>query len=745
MRLHLPLLLGVILLAGCTPEDIPPEARKRIILDSLLVVVRDTPRSYLLSDKQGGFLVGRTHKEPGESRDIWTVNGREILHAISVRSGSRSLSEIGCDSCIVFPHKVTRFFNDGTQVSVFLLDGSPDNGNGHALAVKVKTRGVREIAIHPVVANEFSDPSSGASSLRWDLRGSGSALVLAGVHAPEVHDGSLLVRNADSASFLLLFSSRIEPQEKVLAFCDAADTMLAVRARRMEGLLNASYIRTSDRELNKALYWLKLSLDALLVEARDTFAVAGLPWDGSLDGRDNAQSIAGIGLATGDYAKTAAILRSLARWQDTDPARSTYGRIPDHVRRNRATYGGADVGAWFVRELYEHVTYANDTALVRLLYPAVKRSIEGTEKYHVDGRNLLVHGDLETWMDHTPRGNRASEIQLLWYFEQLIGSFVAKFAGEKAPAARWNAGANKTADSFNALFVDTTRNLVYDHIDRTGKGVRDIRPNPMMCLEIIGSELARQNTLKQIIHNLVHPYGVGTLDAGDKRFVASMGTGDEEAYNGPVWTWLTGQFVYALTRYDRQDFSYVLTGAMVKQVLEKDVVGSLPEMFEAAPGPGEAWPRAAGLQPSLTAMAELVRAVYQDYLGIHVDASSNVVSLQPKLPPHITEADFTVMVGSHPVNGLYQRGREVSRMVLLAPDITSPMKFNFIWMMENGDAWRGASVLLPNTPVHIVFGAEEILAYQGDKKTALSGEWKLKHFSRAAEFTGFDFAGSGAK
>ena len=140
-------------------------------------------------------------------------------------------------------------------------------------------------------------------------------------------------------------------------------------------------------------------------------------------------------------------------------------------------------------------------------------------------------------------------------------------------------------------------------------------------------------------------------------------------YNGPVWTWLAGQFVYALTRYDRQDFSYGLTDRMVRQVLERDMVGSLPSMFEVSSGADDEWPRAAGQRASLTGMAEFVRSVYQDYLGIRIDGPSHLISFQPKLPAHITDVDFTVFAGRHPITGFYQRSKEASRFTVRAADI----------------------------------------------------------------------------
>jgi hypothetical protein len=319
---------------------------------------------------------------------------------------------------------------------------------------------------------------------------------------------------------------------------------------------------------------------------------------------------------------------------------------------------------------------------------------------------------------------------------------------KKALGERWSTGADKTSDSFNSLFVDTVQKRLYDHVKPDNRGAAEIRPSCMMCLEIIAMEAVQQNMLRETIARIVYPYGVGTLDPRDARFRGEVPRPEQRAtnpamYNGPVWTWLAGQFVYALTRYDRQDFSYGLTDRMVRQVLERDMVGCLPSMFEVSSGADGEWPRAAGQRASLTGMAEFVRSVYQDYLGIRIDGPSHLISFQPKLPDHITDVDFTVFAGRHPITGFYQRSKEASRFTVRAADIPVTMKLQFVWMMDDSNAWRGSTDLPPNTTVRVIFGPEEIIVYQGDQIVEPTGVWKLKGFSRRKEFSGLDFAPTG--
>jgi hypothetical protein len=246
--------------------------------------------------------------------------------------------------------------------------------------------------------------------------------------------------------------------------------------------------------------------------------------------------------------------------------------------------------------------------------------------------------------------------------------------------------------------------------------------------------------IRDIVTTMVYPHGVGTLAPTDPAFEPSSAG---SLYNGPVWTWLTGQAVYALTRYDRADLAYRMTRHLALRSLSADIVGTLPQVTEVLQPAGEGFPRAAGLQVSAAGMAEFIRSVYQDYLGIRIDAPSNLIRCDPKLPPEINEADFTVFSGVHPLHGSYRRGEDISRVTMTMPDITSPMRLNFVWVMKNGDAWRGGLSLVPGVTLRIVLSADEVLAYQGDRQVPVEDQWKMKGFSRSKEITGLEFARPG--
>jgi glycogen debranching enzyme len=543
-------------------------------------------------------------------------------------------------------------------------------------------------------------------------------------------------------------------------FLAASDSLLASRRDRMERLLNTMYVRSSDSLVTRAIRWAQLSLDALVVEGEDTLLIPGLPWHGEVDGRATSQSVAGVDLSTGTYRVAGAILRALATLQDTVAGSATAGRIPERAGRSGRSYAGADVTPWFVREMYDHVSRSNDTGLVRQLFPTVVRSIEGTMATSTDTSNLLVHGGLETWMNPrfagaggsprrgSPRGDRASEVQALWYFQQIAGSFMARFMKDWKRAERWDTTQARTATAFNEQFIDTSGLRIADHLTPDGRPVFDTRPNGLLCLDIVWYDGVRTETVGHIAKSLLYPHGVGTLAPGDPRFQPVFGPSTEAGHSyhdGPVWTWLAGHMVYALTRYDHQDFAYRITSLLARRLLDRDVVGALPEVFDAATRGGEAVPRAAGRYVCASALAEFVRSMYQDYLGVRVDGSSGLIAIAPKLPAQYTDADFSVFAGESEVRVAYDLERGRPRLLVSTPNGTGELKVQVLWTLAGGNGWRGTVTVPPDTPVWVEFGEDDAEVSQDGRPAELTGKWKIRNFSRRNELTGLSFLSVSAR
>jgi glycogen debranching enzyme len=745
-----------LVVPGCSPADQEPPARLPFTLQELAVHVDGGSRQFFFSDKCGGFLSGSV--TPGTDRDLqeWSVDGAAIL-SLSKQGGKGGFSDAAVDSAWISPDRVMMFYRDGVMVMMEPLEHSSEDLR--ALAVQVTVPAGAESFIEIAPAKGFVQTSApGGGIRRWQRGGSSGVLYLVAGEGVVPGETGVSVRGGGGARIVLVFSDREIAPDTLLHLLPRVPSLLQARAERMERLLNRSYLRLSDRVMTKAVSWIKLSLDGLLQEGRDTLAVSGLPWNGEFSGRDNAQSLSGLGLATGDYGVTSAILRSLGRFQDTARSHVTYGRIPDRISGRNRSYSAVDAAPWFVRELYEHVNRANDTALARAMYPVIERSIRGASEYNASGGNLLVHRPGEVRMGEerfaegrspgTVQGGRyaAVELQLLWYFQQLIGSYVAYFVGERQSAVEWEQGARATTAQFDRSFIDTTRKLLYDHLDREGRGVLVRRPNAFFALEVLGDEAVQQNMMRELMGSLLYPHGVGTLASSEPEFspyLKSSTSDSSPSLNGPIWTYLLGQATYALTRYDRGDLSFHPAEFLLHRVLEEDVVGSIPQMFDVRPRPGERKIRSGGSRVYLLGMAEFVRSMYQDYFGIHVDAVSMLLRTEPKLPEEITDVEYTVLVGGVPIEGSYHRGVDSDRITLNVPELPRPLKWSFLWILKGGDAWRGAMMLNSGDRISVVMTASEVAAFRGEKGATLEDQWKISGFSRRNDVRGLDFADPG--
>lgn len=729
-------LVSLIVGVGCSRDVAERPRREPVALDELAIPVGDVSRTWMQTDRAGGVLTGEVARGAGEPVVRWSVNGVPVLEGLVWNRIAGQASAATVDSSVVLPHRWNVWWSDNSYHTIRGLEDPVSGLHAFVLDIEFPSERPLELTVQPPAGWEPSGPNGNGPVARWRSQ-SGVLAIYAGPDGVPAADG-IRCPPGSRARVLLLFHEGRIGDARLVEILSQSDSLLALRESRLTAVLNRAYVRTSDPLLTKAVRWFQLSLDALLVTTADTTAIAGIPWDGAADGRAIAQSMGGLDFALQDYPMVSALARGLARWQDTVAQHRTFGRVADRVVHGRAVYAGADVAPWFVREVYDHVTRSRDTALLRELYPAIRRSIEGSKRYHADAYGLLTHGDADTWMNSrssdgtplAPRGNRAAEMQLLWYFQQLIGSYAATFLGDGRVAEVWAADADSTGSSFNRLFLDTVANRVYDHIAADGTPSEELRPNTMLCLELIGSELVQQTMLKRLIGTMVYAHGVGTLEPSDPRFRATGGG----VHNGPAWSWLAGPAAYALTRYDRQDVAYTLTSSMVRHALERDLAGTIPEAFDASLVAGNPVPSAAGRRASLHGMSEVLRSLYQDFFGIRIDVPSNILSIQPRLPHQLTEVDLTIQFGREPVWLLFRMAAENSELIVKREGGEREIVLNVLWMMPNGNAWRGSMRVPPRETTRVAFTSEEMTVRKGAESADVTGQWNIKAFSRATEF-----------
>ena len=85
------------------------------------------------------------------------------------------------------------------------------------------------------------------------------------------------------------------------------------KRERLEKLLLHTYVHSNDEDLNRALSWAKVSMDALVMNQNKRGIFAGLPWFNDYWGRDTFISLPGALLVTGQYERAKRFCWTLVR------------------------------------------------------------------------------------------------------------------------------------------------------------------------------------------------------------------------------------------------------------------------------------------------------------------------------------------------------------------------------------------------------------------------------------------------
>jgi len=410
---------------------------------------------------------------------------------------------------------------------------------------------------------------------------------------------------------------------------------------------------TSIPEFNHAFRWALISMDQLMMRQTGagkevTGIFAGLPWFNNYWGRDTFISLPGAALVTGRLEEARQILLSFAQFQNQDETSTNFGRIPNQVTTNTIIYNTADGTPWFVRELWEYYLYSSDKELLRTLYDTVIFSIQGTLRYHVDENLFLVHEEAETWMDAvgtegpwSPRGNRAVDVQALWYQQLTAGSHIARCLGDSLRAAEWHELAAGLKSRFLSAYWNKKRMSLFDHLNADGSPDVQIRPNQIFAVTIPDTPLMSPQqelaVVREVVTKLTYRYGVASLWQHDPHFhpyhlLPEAYPKDEAYHNGTVWGWLSGPVITSLMKYGYYDLGFELLFAESFQMMNWGAAGTLSELLNAIPPDGWDVPATSGTVSQAWSLAEYIRNVYQDVIGIHPNTPERTIRIAPHMP-----------------------------------------------------------------------------------------------------------------
>jgi glycogen debranching enzyme len=728
-----------------------------ITTDEMMIpVARDSSREIAYTNKEAGVFYTETNGEHRSGWQGWRIMSTEILenYRVNVNDHPLNKSEARAEA---YPHQLVRVYPGGTRETVTLLDSI------NALVIDLATFPEGMLRFQPYFTDSQNPDDYEISFERnvlliakkhhllrtqsenypvWigmAIAGGNSGCIMSNVpdiDGQSLSPASIRVNSAGSNAVFVIVSSdtKSEAISRAQRVTAGYPSLIAERKTRIEKLLNHSYVRTDNLRFDKALYWAKVSVDALIMNQRGKGIFAGLPWFDNYWGRDSFISLPGATLVTGNFNDAKEILRSFAAWQDTNPNSATYGRIPNLVTTNSISYNTADGTPRFVEALYSYIMYSGDTSFAREMYPVVQRSIEGTIKYHMDSLCFLTHGDAETWMDAvgpegpwSPRGNRANDIQMLWYWQLHSGSSIAEdlLGKNNADGTRWISLARTLKQNFAKYFVDTIHHRIYDHLKPDGTPDLQVRPNQLFALDLVDDPAIKQSVVRNVTQSLVYPYGVASLSQDDDNFhpyhhYTPYYVQDAAYHNGIVWTWLAGGWINQLSHnLHNTEFGYTVTDNMVHQILDQGAVGTMSEILDAVPRSGNNEPDCSGTYSQTWSLAEFIRTFYHTYLNIVPSATSKELKLSPLfLPSVFRDINSRIWMKNYSVDVHYER-RDTNFVILIAlPPEADTLVCHTGAVIQNRSL-SGSLRLMPGKTTMLTFSGTSIRQETGNKQTVL--------------------------
>ena len=437
--------------------------------------------------------------------------------------------------------------------------------------------------------------------------------------------------------------------------------------KETERLLQKSSFNSGFELYDKALDWTKFSALQFLNKNKTKALWAGLPWFRDYWGRDIFVSIPGALLLSGNIQEAQALFESFANFQDTNPRSVTYGRIPNIYRGSGdVIYNTADASLWFVIQALKTARFSGDKKFLERIWPNVQLVLECDRNLRTDSAGFLLHGDADTWMDarifgeksFCPRGNRANDIQALWFTALLCGAEIARLLGRAEQKKTWEEAAGKVKNSFLGKFFDGQR--MADCVLRDDAADFRARPNQLQLVTIpqIGGLPAseafipkdvEEKIVKNAVEELLFPHGLCSLSQKDPYFHPYHQTWDfyhEDAayHNGTVWTWNCGFAIGALRSIGEQDLAWRLAQSVAGQVFSGPCAGTLSANLWAYPDQ-EGHLRFSGAYSSCRSVSEFHRAAWECFLGMQVDLLEKKIYFCPRLPSEWKEGNASLSLG----------------------------------------------------------------------------------------------------
>lgn len=364
----------------------------------------------------------------------------------------------------------------------------------------------------------------------------------------------------------------------------------------------AEKINTANEQLKRAQLFetVPVSVYPLILHSTDFIVkrksnnsftiIAGYPWFTDW-GRDAMISFEGLFLLNGKFKEAGEFLASFTDYID-------HGLIPNHFTddRDEPIYNTIDASLWYFIANYKFFKYTKNIDFIKNMLPHLREIIKwhilGTKfNIKMDRTDGLLSGGEEktqlTWMDAkvgdwviTPRQGKAIEINALWYNAIKIYNTFTSYSDDETSGIEKKIKSNLhkfyTADKiFDTLYNDA------------------VRPNMLIPL-ILPFHSFPEKVEKRIVHiveeHLLTPYGIRTLTPEHPDYKSgysgSLILRDSAYHQGTAWPFLTGFFIEALLRLNKNDSSKQKAKKIVKPLLQHSIndgcIGTIAEIFDGS-------------------------------------------------------------------------------------------------------------------------------------------------------------------
>ena len=625
-------------------------------------VTAEENREYSYTDKKAGYWYGSTHQEDLQWYSGWNMAKKRILADYTISLDSKALDRKEAE-CTVYPDRLVRKWDNAVE-TFRMVDNLP----------------IIHIALE-------TDAKYTSISLDQTLLEQESYMDLHFLYfiPKEAPDMRIMIGSDTNNGFVLTYGTEEECRALYEEFIENGQEMIDQRKARINSLITEyNPVQSNLPELDKALDWITITMDELITEQQGNGIYAGLPWFNEYWGRDMFISMPGACLVTGQFEVAKQILKDFAKFQDTDPESITYGRIPNRANLEGILYNTTDGTPRFVIQALELAEYSGDTEFLSELYPAIKMSIDASIKNYTDEKGYLTHADADTWMDvkrngipGSPRGNRANDIQALWYKQLVAGSKIAAMLDDTGSAEEWSGLAQVLASHFEKDFCDKEGSLIYDHLNADGSADLQFRPNQLYCYDLISDNTFKQRITRRVWEELVYPWGVASLAQWDNQFHPQHENWnyyhkDDAYHNGTIWLWNNGEAMQRMIEYGQKEAAWKLFKNMNRQALHEGAVGSLSENADAHPRAGQNWVNRSGTFLQAWSNAEHLRVWYQHFLGIRPDLLNGKIIIEPNLPAEITDLETSVKIGKSTLHYIYSDGKVSAKLEGVDAEIIFP-------------------------------------------------------------------------